>query len=412
MKQSLFTILAGLTLLALSSCGSYPSAPDGGRYGSVSVRVWVNAALSKSQRAAQTTWDSLILVVSATDITPVYRSFALNPLQTSVLDTIDGIAEGDNRRVEGWTCTRDGLRIHYGLSGSVSVTAGQTTPVAMQLRPVRGSIYISLADVPANVDSVFATFYFHSDSLGTKDKRSALMYLSIDNVPDSSDGVLVIRGTDLSGSTIYCDSLALLFRTEQNVTMQAQFLAKQGGLSLDISLQRPGVTVVSGQMAGEPAPGAEAGPLIISEIMYYTDGDSDYIEIHNPSSTVFAAETLILEIVNTSSTTTCRLGNVSIPSGGFLVVGDSDAPAAWVDTTCAMDLTTTGRWISLKSTGGALIDWVSYARNDQEWPNCPKYHSIELALRSTDPQANNYGCAWVTAAAAIGGSDCFGTPGQ
>ncbi len=411
MRRFLFAVLSAVLPLALSSCGTYPSASGSSATGSVSVRIWVNKAMSKALRSAQTTWDSLVVVVSAPDMAPVRNAVKFDQLQSAMVDTIAGIAEGDGRLVEAWTSTKEGVQIHYGSSAAVSVTSGQITPVAFQLRAVRGSIYINLANVPSNVDSVFAAFYFGADSMTAKEKRSAIMYLSIDNVPDSTDGILVIRGSDASGQTIYCDSVALLFRTEQNVTMQAQFLAKQGGLSLDISVQHPGVTVVSGQMDSQSALGAEAGPLVISEIMYYSDGDSDYIEIHNPSAGTFAAETLVLEIINTSSTTTARLLGVSIPAGGFLVIGDTDAPVEWVDTVCSMDLTITGRWIVLKSSNGAVIDWVSYTNSDQEWPDCPKYCSIELSAKTVNAQFNNYGSNWNVATTAIAGTTCYGTPG-
>ena len=411
MKALLSTIAAALAL-ALSSCGTLPSASDSDGTGSLGLRIWVNSALSKSTRATQTTWDSLIVVVSAPDMTPVRQAFKFDALQSAFLDTIAGVPEGDDRVVEAWTATKEGVQVHHGVSAAVSVVAGETTPVALQLSATKGSIYINLADVPTNVDSVFAAFYFGADSLTAKDKRSAIMYLSIDNVPDSTSGILVIRGIDIDGKTIYCDSLELLFRSEQNATMQAQFLAKQGGLALDISIQRPGVTVVSGQMAEQSAPGSEAGPLLITEILYYADGDSDYIEIHNPTATGYAADTLILEVINTSSTTTIRLLNVSISAGGFLVVGDTDAPAAWVDTVSAMDLTTTGRWIVLKSTDGTVLDRVSYTKSDQEWPNCSKYYSIELVTKSTDPVFNNYGSNWQVATTPIAASLYYGTPGM
>ncbi|MBD3391047.1 MAG: hypothetical protein GF418_03240 [Chitinivibrionales bacterium] len=412
MKRYAVCLAGTVVCLSLTSCGTSPMASHGDAEGSVSVRVWVDRGMSKAGRALQTTWDSLVVLISAPDMSPVRRAIALDPLQPAVLDTIDGVPEGDGRVIEAWTCTREGVRIHHGASDEFSVESGRITPVALQLGATRGSIYINLANVPADVDSVYAGFYFGADSLCVKDKRSALMYLSIDNVPDSTGGILVIRGVDARGATVYADSLEILFCARQNVSMQAEFLAKEGGFALDLALDLPGVTVVSGLMEDGEAPEGECGPLVISEIMYYAEGDSDYIEIHNPADVAFQIDTLTLEVVNTSSTTTCRIPAVTIEAGGFLVVGDTDAPPAWTDTSCALNLTTTGRWVALKGAGGSLIDRVSYTRNDQEWPDCPKYSSIELLPEAMTPRLNNYGRNWRVAETPIDGTECFGTPGR
>jgi hypothetical protein len=351
-------------------------------------------------------------MVSGPDMASLRYAVKFDPLQSASLDTIEGISEGENRLVEAWTCTKTGYKIHYGSSIVANVAAGEVIPVALQLRPVRGSIYINLANVPANVDSVFAAFHFGTDSLAAKDKRAAIMYLSIDNIPDSTQGTLIIRGTDSVGAAIYSDSMSFVFYTSQNVTMQAQFLAKPSGLCLDISVQLSGVTVVSGQMGPATIDENENGRLVISEILYYSDGDSDYIEIHNPSSAAFSEDSLILEIINTSSTSRCILRNVMIPAGGFFVVGDTDAPSEWVDTVFAMDLTTTGRWIVLKAKDGSVMDWVSYTNNDQEWPAGVKYHSIETDSLYANSVDNNYGRNWHTAQTMIDGSNCYGSAGE
>jgi len=399
-------------VLSLSSCGTLPTAGGVDETARLSVRMWIEKPLSKTTQALQTSWDSLVIVVSSPDMTPVRTARRVNPGLSSVIDTIGGITEGKNRLVEAWTCTREGLRIHYGACLVDDIAAGEIKPVAVQLRPMRGSIYINLANVPANVDSVFAAFRFGADSLTAKAKRSAMMYLSIDNVPDSTAGVLIIRGTDTTGAVIYSDSLAFVFYASQNVTMQAQFLAKPSGFAMSISIQEPGVTLVSGQMGGAIIDGNERGPLIITEIMYYSDGDSDYIEIFNPTPVAFVADTLLLEIVNTSNVTRCRLTNVRIGPRGYFVVGDTDAPNEWCDTVVAMDLTTTGRWIILKAKDGTVIDWVSYIGGDQEWPKAVKLYSIEMDMLSCDPVYNNYGRNWNLATASIAGTNCFGTPGK
>jgi hypothetical protein len=389
-----------------------PTAGGAGETGQLCVRVWLESRLMKTGKRDETTWDSIVVKVSAPDMQPVRIAGRFDPLQPAFVDTIDNIPPGANRLVEAWTCTKNGLQIHYCSQVVPSIREGQTASAVLNLRAVRGSIYINLADVPVEVDSVFAAFYFGADSLTAKDRRSAIMFLSIDNVPDSTAGTLVIRGTDVNGATMYSDTLALTFYTGGNETLQAQFCAAPGGLALSLSLPLPGVTVVSGAMAGPQQPSTEQGGCVISEIMYYTDGDSDYIEIHNPADTAFHADTLIIEIINTQGTTRIMCPSFVVPPGGFFVLGDSDAPAAWVDTVCAIDLPTTGRWILLKTPDGSVIDWVAYTKSDQEWPAGLKYHSIECSPTTCDPTVNNYGRNWTTVTAPVTGSNCFGTPGH
>lgn len=399
-------------LLSLSSCGTLPTAINNeSGAGSLSMQLWVGNSLAKSSKMNETTWDSLIISISAVDMSPVIHAFPVNPLQVAILDTITGIPEGNNRLVEAWTSTKEGQRIHSGTSMISHISAGETVPVAIQLNPVRGSIYIDLAQVPSNVDSVFAAFIFGSDSLVASGKRSSIMSLSIDNIPDGTQGILVIRGKDVAGQILYEDSLEFTFYTMKNSSMQAQFLAKPAGLVMEIAIQVPGVTVVSGEMSTPLLNGVENGGLIISEIMYYSEGDSDYIEIHNPALTDFYADTLMVEIINTSGTTTARLIDVSIPADGYYVIGDADAPVEWVDMIISMDLTTTSRWIILKSKDGMTMDWVVYLNNDQGWPKGVKSYSIELDKSVTDPVNNNYGMNWRQSQTAIAGTDCFGTPG-
>jgi hypothetical protein len=407
MKRLVCALMAGVVVLLLASCGTLPTASSDS--GSLSVRVWVEDQLSKELKTLETTWDSLVIQVSGPDMAPVRYASKADNFHQALLDTIEGVPEGKNRMVEAWTITKAGVRIHYGVSMVATVAAGEMVPVVLQMKPVRGSIYINLANVPANVDSIFAAFLFGTDSIIAKDKRAAIMYLSLDNIPDSTFGTLVIRGADAGGVTIYSDSLSFVFYTTQNVTMQAQFMSKPGGLCLEISLQLPGVTVVSGQMGQATVQGEEKGPLVISEIQYYADGDSDYIEIHNPSQTEFSADTMILEVFNTSSTTRCIMTNVYIGPGGFFVIGDSKAPSSWADTVFSMDLTTTGRWIVLKAKDNSIIDWVSYTSKDQEWPTAVKYHAIETDSLYGNPESNNYGRNWHSAETLVEGSTHYGS---
>jgi hypothetical protein len=399
-----------MAALLLNSCGNLPTASS--EQGSLSLRIWVENQLSKQQKTTETTWDSLIIQISAPDMETMRYSQKVDRNRPAVLDTVEGVPEGKKRLVEAWTCTKAGLMVNYGSYIVPEMSAGEIVPVALELIPVRGSIYINLAGVPIGVDSIFAAFYYGTDSVVAKDKRAAIMYLSLDNVPDSTYGTLVIKGTDAKGVTIYSDSLSFIFYTMQNVTMQAQFMSKPGGISLDIGVIVPGATVVSGRMGQQGADSQETGPLVISEIMYYSEGDSDYIEIHNPSAEPFSADSVVLEIVNTSNISRCVIRNIRIAANGFFVIGDVDAPSSWADTVFQMDLTTTGRWVYLKAKDGSIMDWVSYTSDDQDWPDGLRLHSIVTDTLYSDAEANNYGSNWKISQTLADSSDCFGSPGK
>jgi hypothetical protein len=390
-----------------------PTQTGDSENGSLSVRTWVGGGISKEMKTAETVWDSLMIQVSGDGMDTVRAAMKIDPSRPSALDTIDNVPEGKNRLVEAWTTTKAGVKIHYGSSLVSSVLAGETVPVALELRPVRGSIYVSLAGVPANVDSVFAAFNFGLDSVTAKDKRSAIMYLTLDNIPDNTAGKLVIRGTDMLGKTIYSDSLDFVFYTADNQTLQAEFISKPAGLCMELKIKLPGVTFVSGNMtAQEPDAGKEHGPLVISEIQYYADGDSDYIEIHNPTAVDYYSDSMIIEIINTSNISRCVIKNIRIAANGFFVAGDVKCLGEWADTVFSMDLTITGRWITLKAADGNVMDRVAYASKDLEWPAAGKFHAIETDSLFSDPEANNYGRNWHLSQNVIEGSVCFGTPGK
>jgi hypothetical protein len=231
--------------------------------------------------------------------------------------------------------------------------------------------------------------------LSSCDDRATKLYLSIDNVPDSTSDSLVLEGTDTAGSVVYRSALWLRFSVLRDTSVSTSFYRVTTGVSVSVSAQIPAVTVVSGNVGSPRKIAFETGRLIISEIMYNSN-DSEYIEIHNPLNATYN-DSLIVEVDGT-----CRpFGIVSIQPEGFFIVGRRSLP--WVDTyssvSSALDLSSTGNWLCLRSkaAGDTVLDWVAFVggSNSQEWPNLGTgKKSIILDSLPTDPTYNNFGRNW------------------
>ena len=412
----LYFVTLFLSLLGLRCSGCFENPVSDAGTGDLVIQTRILKPQGSAKSAA-TTWDSLVVIVWAADFDTIRTARKIGAGVGLAADTVTAVPAGEDRHVEVSTKSRNGITVHAAAVQTVDVPAGQSVPLSFLLAPACGSIYIELAGVPAEVDSVAARFEYPGDTLYAGDSRSGLMYLDIDYVPDGATGRLIIEGLDGAAAVIYCDTITLTFDAGANATLNAQFAADPSGLIIQAGVVQPGVTVVSGFMGSAEVPGPECGPFIVSEIMYYADGDSDYIEIANPGATPVQLDTLFLDIVSTSSTTTKKLLNVDIPAGGFHLVGDQDAPSSLnCDTLVNLDLPTTGRWILLKKRLGdgsfQVIDWVSYTSGTQEWPAAQKWHAIELDAVTVDPLYNNHGGNWVTATEAVAGTGLFGTPGR
>lgn len=394
------------------SCGELPTQTAESGEGALSLRVWLDSGsgLAKSRGIARTTWDSVVVSVTGNDMDPVRIAAPLDPGSPFVDEEISGIPAGKNRIVEVFTVNTNGDRIHSDRHTIREVSPGEVIPVSMALRPIRGSIYLNLAHIPAEVDSVVCKFVCETDTFVTASSRRAMLNLSIDNVPDSSEGVLIIAGLDGAGEAVYVDTLHIVFSTTSGAVMHADFKKTATGLRLQLSLDRPHSTVISGSMVPEGGIEHESGELYFTEIMYYAGGDSDYVEIYNPSSDTVTFDTLLFEQHGFRGVDTKNLHNISIPPRERFVVGDSDAPEAWTDTSVALDLTTTGRWIVLRKTTGEVIDWVAYTNEDQDWPKPKRFHAIQFDPRDNGAFENNFGRNWRVAEEPIGDSSHFGSP--
>ena len=385
--------------IVMASCVNKPSSLTRGGAGSLEILASVTKpqdqnVLAKAAQDMATTWDSLVVVIGAADMDTMISVTRFSPLDPYGTIVLDDVPAGNQRTVEVYTKTKSNLTIHVSANQTVDISSAEKKVLNFNLVPQYGSIYVDLSNIPTSVSQVCAMF----GGLSSCANRATKLYLSIDDVPDKTKDSLVIQGTDTAGALVYRSTLWLAFSVLTDTTVATQFCRVSTNISLTVSAQDPGSTVVTGFVGSTRTVACETGRLIISEIMYNAN-DSEYVEIYNPSGAVYA-DSLILEIDGT-----CRpIGIVTIQPKGFFVIGRRSLP--WADaypsSSSALDLSSTGNWISLRARAGGdtVMDWVAFCggSNDQEWPNLgTAKKSIILDSLATDPTYNNYGRNWTTA---------------
>lgn len=402
-------VLAAITLWG--GC-SDPSSPTAGTSASIAIRARVvSPSAGKQLSIEQTTWDSLVIVLAYDGADTVRHAVALAMDNPVVTDTIDGIAADDNIRLSAQTVNTNGLVVHRALEQTIDLAPNETEAVTLWLEPVRSSIYIELTDVPTSVSTVAACFATDTDTLCRQTPRSPrITSLSIDNVPDGATGILTLAGLDSSGDTLYVTSVPLTSNAGASATIWADFTQSPAGLSANVTLTEPAPTLVAGSMTGSSAGGPEAGPLIISEIMYMANG-AEYVELHNPTATDALFDTLIVD----KDGDTRILTDVTVAAGGFFVLGRADS--TWVDAVLPfLDLSSTsGNSLAIRTKHDEIVDWVAFVTrgNDIEWPDIPSARvSVVLDSLVVDPTYNNYGGHWRPACTPLStDSSTCGTPG-
>ena len=401
-KSFLFLCIAASVL----HCGKTSTGLS--NHSGAQIQVWARvvkqtAGLAKILQTSATTWDSLVVRVTseAADIDTIIKAFKFATADSSINCSIPDVPAGKARVVEAWTKTSGGLIIHSCASKKVDISSGEIKYIEFDLTPKRGSIYVNCGSLPTTIDHICAAFVFSisnlSDTLSACEARATKTYLSIDNVPDSAAGTLFVMGVGSAGDTLYRSSMPLVFYAYQNATYSAQVPKVTTGLTLGITAQQTGETVVSVSLGAKKPFDVEKGPLIISEIMYNAN-DSEYIEVYNPLAKDTAFDTLILDIDGVYRYFT----NIQIKSKGFFVFGRKPLP--WVNAThpvaSALDLSSTGNWITVRAKDSSAMDWVAFigGSNDQGWPNLgSSKKSIVLDSLVSDPSYNNYGPNWAPA---------------
>ncbi|HEX7510766.1 MAG TPA: hypothetical protein VF335_05670 [Chitinivibrionales bacterium] len=413
MKKQLFFFCALVPMALLCSCGNNPAQPP--QRGSGQLHLWAHvlqsSGLSKSAKTTATSWDSLIVSITSTDMDTLRRAVKFDASNAYVNFSLTDVPAGKSRSVEVWTINRKGMLIHASLRKKIDIASGEIKTVDVLLLPKRGSIYIDLANVPVSLSgdtiaAVYADFRFGSQVLSDSAQRSKSLFLSIDNVPDSASGTLSIFGLSSTTDTLYRCSCALTFYALKDTTFSVKAAAVSTGVSLSIAVINPGVTIIRASVDTGKTIGAEHGPLIISEIMYAAN-DSEYIELYNPLDKDTTFDTLFLDIDGSYR----AFSHVAVQAHGFFVFGRKNLP--WVNAihpvASALDLLMGGgNTIVVRTKDSLVMDWVACAGsgNNQGWPSVGSAKkSIVLDSLFADPTYNNYGKHWVAAITPINQTD-------
>jgi hypothetical protein len=405
--------------LILGHCGRV--SPTAAPKGSLDMHLWIDqtqsipTALGKTEA---TTWNRIMIEVTAADFAGIKDTFSVESSQQWLSAHIDAIPAGKDRRVTCWSINARGDTIHGSQSSLFDLEAGQSASVTMQLSAIRGSIYFTLSLFPASVDSVKAAFVTPGRTWSVAQKKATKMFLSLDDIPFGSTGRLWIAGFNAAGDTVAAWSKDPCTLTGASISLTASFVTV-GGLRLDLLVSNPGVTIISGIMDTTATLAAEKGGLIVSEIMY-TANDSEYIELHNPTTAAFA-DSFYVQIDNGAY----MRFFAAIAAKGFFVIGRAGRDSlAWVDT-CPASLTALdllsggGNWIIVRAKDSTVLDRVAYegGTNMQEWPSVSGKRSIVLDSLAADPLYNNFGRHWQIAQSKIDTGAApltqqYGTPGR
>lgn len=212
MKKQWVAGFAAGALLVLSSCANNPSGYSKSKTGS--AEIWASLAktqtqnvLAKTQATEETTWDSLVVMITGNDMDTMMLSFKFSPSDPYISASVENVPAGKKRAFTVFTKTKNNLVIHTTTPQVVDISPSEVKTLDFTLVPVLGSIYIDLSNIPTSVLSVCASF----DGLSSCANRSTKLYLSIDDVPDKTSDSLVIEGTDTAGTVVYRSALWLVF---------------------------------------------------------------------------------------------------------------------------------------------------------------------------------------------------------
>jgi len=381
----------------------------------------VNKALAKSAAAAETAASSLMVEITASDMTPVRVERKLDLARPSVSDTLTGIPPGKNRRVTIWAVSKNGGVTHIDSveSHMVTIEKAVATPIFATLIPAMGSIYLQFAGLPTSVDVVYATFTMADDGALVAQntvKRASKLFMSLDDIPHLTTGILRVSIIDTTGDTVQIANKEMTFNARVDNNIDLQFVLNKGMLELDVTLRVSGVTVGSYDFGKKSESLVdETGELIITEIMWNA-GNDNYIELYNP-----ADNAVFFDMLTTDVDGTVRdFGDVTVAPKGYFVIGRQNLPYfdAYTSAVGGLPITTTGNWITVKhGANGAVIDRVICPGNNSAlgWPalSSSNKRSIELTRDKYNATDNDFGKNWNIATEFISEeSTHYGTPGR
>ncbi|MCL2689900.1 MAG: lamin tail domain-containing protein [Chitinispirillia bacterium] len=425
-RASVFGLFCLSFFVIFFSCSKTPSPTQIENYGTLEIRANViSSTLKKENAIAQTIADSLVVEVSGEGIETARFAHRLDLSRPALNETITKVPVGRNLRVSIWAISRSGAVTHIDSVEyhTANIENARVTPITTTLIPAAGSIYLQFLDMPTNT-WVHAQFVSSDENVIASGSapRSTRTFVSLDNIPHMTAGVLTVVVTDGSSDTAYIANRELTFNARTDNSIDLHFTTYNSALGFDITMYEPGVTTGSfnfnnGNLNNPQSIVEETGELIITEIMWNATNDN-YIELYNPSDEAVFFETLTTDVNGTVR----DFEDVTVGPKSYLVIGRHALPHVDIHTTATggLPITSTGNWITIRrGRTGAVIDRVIFAAgtsNTVGWPalSASNIRSIELDRDKYCVTENNFGKNWKASTAAVpipGTTNQYGTPG-
>lgn len=372
-------LLSAIISMNFFQCGRSPSDTISSEYGSVKVSALVKENLKKVSAIAATSFEYLVVEIYGNGMDTLRFSSKVNNSPKTLNETFSGIPVGVTREVKIYTTDNKGRKVHIDSLNNrfVRIDKNEVTTINATLIPAAGSIYMQLANVSTDIDSIFLQFISANETWGKRLKRNLKMNLTLDNIPDGTEGTVYFTAVNSGGDTLYHASKKIKFNARELNWLDFDFNLLPGSVTMDIQVEKPGVTLITINMA-ELQNSEESGDLIITEIMYNAPDSLQYIKVYNPSRASVTIDTLIVDIDKTRK----KIALVTVKAHDYYKL--------------PLDLTKNGSLITLRTKDNTSIDRVIYVgtTNELEWPLTTNNRAICLDFASYDVKKNNFGQSW------------------
>jgi len=182
--------------------------------------------------AQETKPTKLVVQITGTGFETIKVEHPVDFARPLVVDTVTKIPVGNNRRVSIWAVDKNGVTTHIDTleSRKADIGAGTAAPVYATLIPATGSIYLLFTGLSTSVDSVRATFTKTDRTLVAKShvKRASKTYMSLDNIPHNTTGLLRVEIVAATEEVLYVTSKELTFNARGNSNIDLRFMTPDG----------------------------------------------------------------------------------------------------------------------------------------------------------------------------------------
>lgn len=344
------------------------------------------------QKIKETTFDSLVIEIFGNDTLVLRKCTPINPNAIVCKESLSNVPTGKNRKINVYTVNKSGQTIHTDSEKNrvMDIDPNVNISLIITMIPSAGSIYLQVGAVPSNVSSISVKFTSSGGAVWeTSVKREPKVFISLDNIPDGTRGLIEIAEVNDAGDTLFYTSKDITIDVRISTFLNLDLSSPPGQIEISVTVIKPELTVISiGNSSLKPAE-TESGELLITEIMYSANS-YEYIEIFNPKNTEVTFETLFLQIDEKSF----EFSKITIKPNGYYVLGR--AGGNWINQfNSNLDLVSYGNWITLKNSDLAIIDQVIFTdKTTLEWPKTTTKQAISLNQNAYTAALNNLGRNW------------------